>query len=429
MAYSGDSLVVETPTRVAVGTALRSSAGTMTVCPHILALNAGSSTLKFSLFSLDASTTCVLSGVVDRIGSAQSTLSVTGSASHEGTSLAVAAPDHVAALHEVLRRVSATNTKLDAVGHRVVHGGERYRAAQRVDRPMCEELRRIIDLDREHLPSALAMIEAITVAFPDTPQVACFDTEFHRELPRVARILPIPRRYEAMGVHRYGFHGLSYAYLMQELTTINALEASGRVILAHLGNGASMSAVYRQQCVDTTMALTPASGLVMSTRSGDIDPGLAAFLSRREGVDAERFEQIVNHESGLLGVSETSADMRDLLEHEHVDVRAAEAVALFCYQARKCLGAYAAALGGVDSIVFAGGIGEYSPIVRSRICDGLEFLGVVIDPKRNAENASVISANSSRVAVRVMHTNEQLMIARSTGRVLGIDPYSPGVGE
>jgi acetate kinase len=251
--------------------------------------------------------------------------------------------------------------------------------------------------------------------------VACFDTAFHHDLPRVAQLLPIPRRYEAQGVRRYGFHGLSYAFLMGELARLAGREAAqGRVILAHLGNGASLAAVHRGKSMDTSMSFTPTAGVPMSTRSGDLDPGLVWYLARTEGLDAKRFNEMVNFQSGLLGVSETSSDMRDLLEHETQDVRAAEAVALFCYQVKKWIGAFAAALGGLDTLVFAGGIGENAPVVRARICDGLGFLGIVLEEKRNAGNEGVISAETSRVPVRVIHTDEEWMIANTVCRVLGL---------
>jgi len=237
----------------------------------------------------------------------------------------------------------------------------------------------------------------------------------------MAKLLPIPRRYDAKGIQRYGFHGLSYAYLMEELVRLGDPAAkTGRVILAHLGNGASLAAVLNGKSIDTSMGFTPAAGLVMSTRTGDLDPGLAPYLARTEQMTTEQFDGMVNHQSGLLGVSETSSDMRDLLDHEKSDVRAAEAVALFCYQTKKWIGAFAAALGGLDTLVFAGGIGENAAPVRARICDGLNFLGVKLDKARNAKNAAVISANASVVKVRVIRTDEELMIARSVCRILGL---------
>ena len=286
---------------------------------------------------------------------------------------------------------------------------------------MVEELHRLSPFDPEHLPEEILLTEAFHRRFPDLPQVACFDTAFHHDLPRVARLLPIPRRYEAQGVRRYGFHGLSYAFLMGELARLAGTEAAqGRVILAHLGNGASLAAVRDGKPVDTSMSFTPTAGVPMSTRSGDLDPGLVWYLARTEKMSAKQFNEMVNFQSGLLGVSETSSDMRDLLDRETQDVRAAEAVALFCYQVKKWIGAFAAALGGLDTLVFAGGIGENAPTVRARICDGLGFLGIELEEKRNAANEGVISAAASRVAVRVIRTDEECMIARSVCCILGL---------
>jgi len=233
--------------------------------------------------------------------------------------------------------------------------------------------------------------------------------------------LPIPRRYEAQGVRRYGFHGLSYAFLMGELARLGGTEAAqGRVILAHLGNGASLAAVLGGKPMDTSMGFTPTAGVPMSTRSGDIDPGLVWYLARTEKMGAKQFNEMVNSQSGLLGVSETSSDMHDLLGRETKDVRSAEAVALFCYQVKKWIGAFAAALGGLDTLVFAGGIGENAPAVRARICDGLGFLGIELAEKQNAANEGVISKAAGRVAVRVIHTDEELMIAKTVCQVLNL---------
>ena len=251
------------------------------------------------------------------------------------------------------------------------------------------------------------------------PQLACFDTAFHRTMPPVARLLSIPWRYAREGVERYGFHGLSYEYLMGELARVGDKAASrGRVILAHLGNGASLAAVARGKSVDTSMGFTPAAGLVMGTRSGDLDPGLLAFLAIRDRMTPARFERMVNHESGLLGISGSSSDMRDLMLREATDSRAAEAVALFCYQAMKWIGAYAAVLGGVDTLVFAGGIGENSPRARARICSGLGHLGIRLGAPLNARNAPIISTASSGATVRVIKTDEEIVIARSLCRML-----------
>jgi acetate kinase len=289
---------------------------------------------------------------------------------------------------------------------------------ERVTAELLDELHCITPYDPEHLPMEIALMESIRRRYPELPQVVCFDTAFHRTMPPVARLLPVPRRYAAKGVARYGFHGLSCAWLLEELGRLDPVAAKGHVILAHLGNGASMTAVRDGKSIDTSMGFTPAAGLMMSTRTGDIDPGLAWFLMHSEGMTAEQFQTMVNHESGLLGVSETSSDMRDLLLWEVIDIRAAEAVGLFCYQAKKWIGSLASALGGVDTLVFAGGIGENAPPVRERICDGLGFLGIEVDAARNERSAGVISAEGSRATVRVIRTDEEQMIAKSVTRIL-----------
>jgi acetate kinase len=387
----------------------------------VLVLNAGSSSLKFALFDTGPSLARILSGTIDRIGFPESTFTVKGADRLKETTK-ISAPNHASVLNDLFRRIAEITgaAGFAAVGHRVVHGGPRYQETRRVDDAMLAELRRISSFAPEHLPGEISLMEALAEKFPDVPQVACFDTAFHSSMPRVARLISIPRRFEAKGIQRYGFHGLSYAYLMQELErAAGARAANSRVILAHLGNGASMAAVHEGRCMDTTMAFTPAAGLVMSTRSGDLDPGLVYLLARSEQMTAQQFDYMVNRESGLLGISETSSDMRDLLARETEDVRAAEAVALFCYRAKKWIGAYAAALGGLDTLVFAGGIGENASPVRARICEGLGFLGIELDASRNAAQAEVISTDASRVAVRIIRTDEELLIARSACRVLG----------
>ncbi|HWD92663.1 MAG TPA: acetate/propionate family kinase [Verrucomicrobiae bacterium] len=387
----------------------------------VLALNAGSSSLKFALYREADPLARNFSGAIDRIGLPGSTFTLKDTNGRQIEHAEIPAPNHVGALEHLLRRLEEMDddTTFASVGHRVVHGGPHYREPQIVDRAMLAELRRIRSFDPEHLPAEIALMEVFAEKFPGTPQVACFDTSFHRDMPRVAKLLPIPRRYATKGLERYGFHGLSYTYLMQELERVTgARAAKGRIILAHLGNGASMAAVRDGKSIDTTMAFTPAAGLVMSTRSGDLDPGLVTFLARSEGMTPPQFDHMVNRESGLLGVSETSPDMRDLLVRESEDVRAAEAVALFCYQVKKWIGAYAAALGGLDTLVFAGGIGEHASPVRARICAGLEFLGIELDAARNDAHADIISTANSRAEVRIIRTDEELMIARSVCRIL-----------
>jgi acetate kinase len=391
--------------------------------PRILTINGGSSSIKFALFEAGDPLRRILEGRIERIGLPEAAMRVKGLNRADNFSRSVTAPDHTVAVGVLMDWIEERIGVglLTAVGHRVVHGGPKYFDPQRITAEMVEELHRLSPFDPEHLPEEILLTGAFHRRFPDLPQVACFDTAFHHDLPRVARILPIPRRYEAQGVRRYGFHGLSYAFLMGELARLAGPEAAqGRAILAHLGNGASLAAVHGGKSIDTSMGFTPVAGLVMSTRSGDLDPGLLWYLAGTEGLDAKRFNEMVNFESGLLGVSETSSDMLDLLDHETQDVRAAEAVALFCYQVKKWIGAFAAALGGLDTLVFAGGIGENAPIVRARICHGLEFLGIQLEEKQNVANAGVISAAASRVAVRVIHTDEEWMIAKTVCRVLGL---------
>jgi acetate kinase len=395
--------------------------------PCILSINGGSSSIKFALFQAGDSLQRILEGAIERIGLSEVTLQVKGSNQPDNFSRPVAAPDHTAAVNALLDWLVERlgRDALTAVGHRIVHGGPKYSKPQRITGEMLEELHQLSPFDPEHLPEEIQLIQAFQRRFPDLPQVACFDTAFHHDLPRVARLLPIPRRYEAQGVRRYGFHGLSYAFLVKELTRLAGTEAAqSRVILAHLGNGASLAAVRDGKSVDTSMSFTPTAGVPMSTRSGDLDPGLVWYLARTEQMSAKQFNEMVNFQSGLLGISETSSDMRVLLDHETQDVRAAEAVALFCYQVKKWIGAFAAALGGLDTLVFSGGIGENAPTVRARICDGLGFLGIELEEKRNAENEGVISANASRVAVRVIHTDEERMIACLVCRVLRLGRIS-----
>jgi acetate kinase len=390
--------------------------------PCILTINGGSSSIKFAVYPASEPLKRRLYGTVDRIGMSGTNLTFHVPATNQQDSRSVDASDHKSAATFLMDWLEQRHDfdSVRAVGHRVVHGMH-HTAAELVTQELLEELHRLSPYDPDHLPSEIELIETFRQSRPKLPQVACFDTAFHRTMPRVAKLLPIPRRYDAKGVQRYGFHGLSYAYLLEELARLGDPAATaGRVILAHLGNGASMAAVRDGKSIDTSMSFTPTAGLVMSTRSGDLDPSLFPYFARTEQMTAKQFSVMVNHSSGLLGVSETSSDMRDLLAQEAHDIRAAEAVALFCYQAKKWIGAFAAALGGVDTFVFAGGIGENAPLVRARICDGLGFLGIELSESRNAETAGVISTDASRATVRVIRTDEDLMIARSVRRIIGL---------
>jgi acetate kinase len=387
----------------------------------VLAINAGSSSIKFAVHEAGPASTPSLHGKLDRIGIDGTMLSWT---TRQGSSeRGFDGPNPQTATSLLIDWLEAQNVfaSISGVGHRLVHGLERTEPA-RITPDVLTELHRATPYAPDHLPREIQLIEALGERYPRLSQVACFDTAFHAGMPAVARLLPIPRRYYEKGVRRYGFHGLSYAYLLDELARVAGHEvAGGRVVLAHLGNGVSLAAVAGGKSIDTSMGFTPAAGLVMSTRSGDLDPGVASFLARTEGMTAAGFDQMVNHDSGLLGVSQISSDMRDLLAREADDVRAAEAVALFCYQAKKWVGAFAAALGGLDTIVFSAGIGERSAPIRARICEGLGFLGVELHDARNDVHAAVISTDASRVTVRVIRTDEELMIARSVVRVLGLD--------
>jgi acetate kinase len=389
----------------------------------LLTINGGSSSIRFALFDVGEPLRRLLDGKVDRIGLSGTNLTFKDATGQSQNSLTIDASDRHSAVGFLLDWLETQQAlaSVKAVGHRVVHGMT-HSEPERVTPELLDELHRITPYDPDHLPLEIESIEAFRQHHPALPQVACFDTAFHRTMPRVASLLPIPRRYEAAGVRRYGFHGLSYEFLMEELARLGDPAATkGRVILAHLGNGASLAAVRDGNSIDTSMGFTPTSGLVMSSRSGDLDPGLVSYLARTEQMSASQFSEMVNQASGLLGVSEISSDLRDLLARESDDVRAAEAVALFCYQAKKWIGSFAAALGGLDTLVFAGGIGENAALIRERICDGLGFLDIELDQKRNAKNASLISTDGGRVAVRVIRTDEEIMIARSVVRLLGLD--------
>jgi acetate kinase len=390
--------------------------------PSVLAINGGSSSIRFALYEQGEPLRRLLDGKVDRVGLSGTNLTFKDSIGKPQDRRAIKTTDHLSAVAYLLDWLETQPgfASVKAVGHRVVHGMKHFEP-ERVSPKLLDELRRITPYDPEHLPLAIELIKTFRQRHSALPQVACFDTAFHRTMPRVATLLPIPRRYEAAGVRRYGFHGLSYEFLMEELARLGDRAATkGRVILAHLGNGASLAAVRDGKSIDTSMGFTPTAGLVMSTRTGDVDPGLVSYLARTERMSAARFQKMVNHESGLLGVSGTSSDVRDLLAHEDRDARAADALALFCYQAKKWIGSFAAALGGLDTLVFSGGIGENAPLVRARICEGLSFLGIKLNKPRNAKNAPLISTDAGQVTVRVIRTDEELMIARSVIRVLGL---------
>jgi acetate kinase len=390
----------------------------------VLTINGGSSSIRFAVFEAGDPPNRVLSGKMERIGGSDTELTVDHGEDQTTTHTKIDIKKNGTAVDSLLDWLESQLALADlgAVGHRVVHGMLRT-APARVTEELLQELKGIIAFDPEHLPREIELIEAVRRRYPKLPQAVCFDTAFHRSMPLVATQLPIPRRYGEKGIKRYGFHGLSYTFLMQELARLGDPAAvRGRVILAHLGSGASLAAVRDGQSMDTSMGFTPAAGLVMGTRSGDLDPGLMSYLASADAMTPAKFQTLVNHESGLLGISGTSSDVRDLLGRESNDPRAAEALELFCYQARKWIGSFCAALGGLDTLVFAGGIGENAAPVRRRICQGLAFLGIDIDAAANDRHAPRISTDTGAVSVRVIRTDEESVIATLTLRVLGCEP-------
>ena len=379
----------------------------------VLTINGGSSSIKFALFNKEEPPLQLFHGEIEGMGSKNAQLRFTNSMTDQQNSIPLPTADYSEAANLLIKWLEKQQefVSIEAIGHRIVHG-MKHTNPEPITATLLAELKQISVYDPVHLPLAIMLIEIFQKQYPDLTQIACFDTSFHASMPSVAKQLAIPRRFSDKGIQRYGFHGLSYAYLMQELKRVAGNEtAQGKIILAHLGNGASLAAVKEGKSMDTSMGFTPTSGLVMGTRTGDLDPGVGLYLIESEKMNAKQFNHLINHESGLLGISETNADMRELLEQEGTDHRAAEAVELFCYQTKKWIGAYAAVLGGLDTLIFSAGIGEHSPEVRKRICDGLQFLGIELDEPRNEKNEAIISTDTSKVCVRIIKTNEELMIA------------------
>jgi len=388
---------------------------------HIFSINSGSSSIKFSLYGLGKTESLILKGGLAGIGIERGDFQAEDQAGHQLAAQKLNLPDHDAAWKTLFDWLQGheIGKDLHAVGHRLVHGGTAHVKPQLVSSALIEDLKLLIPLAPDHLPDEIKGLEAVRRYFSDLPQIVCFDTAFHRRMPEVAQRYALPKPLFQAGLRHYGFHGLSYEYVTQELVKeAGAKEASGKLIIAHLGNGASMAAIEGGRSLDTTMGLTPAGGLVMSARVGDLDPGVIVYLLQEKGMTPAAVNYLINHQSGLLGVSGISADMHDLLAQEDTQADAALAVGLFCYQARKFIGALATVLGGLDTFIFTGGIGENSAIIRARICANLEFLGIHLDPDLNQGNAPIISKQDSSVTVRVMKTNEELMIARHTRDLL-----------
>ena len=381
---------------------------------RVLTINTGSSSLKVALYDCAESESLILTANAERIGMPNGAVRIFKASGAPAITLSGDLRDHRSALAMVFTWLAQHNFDQPraVVGHRVVFGGPKFRAAAVISPALCAALRELVPLDPEHLPQALDAMEFVREHESKVLQVACFDTAFHRDLPAVAQKYALPPKYFADGILRYGFHGLSYQFIVHTLRKLDGALAEGRVIVAHLGNGASMAAIHAGRCIDTSMGFTPDSGLVMGTRAGDIDPGALLQVLALNAMDPLAVKVLINQHSGLLGVSGSSADMQVLLAREASDAMAAEAIALFCYRAKKVLGAYVAALGGLDVLVFTGGIGEHAAPVRERICAGLEWLGIHIDRPRNQRGEAIISTTKSPVKVRVLPTDEGLMIAR-----------------
>jgi len=382
----------------------------------ILCINVGSSSCKFSLYSVSSGAESIVAeGAADRIGSSGGTITIRDA---NGRSIAESDRDlarpqvAVDALFDEFERLKLP--RLDVVGHRIVHGGAHHVAPEIVTPALIADLKRLIAFAPLHMPGGIEGVEAVAARHPKLPQVACFDTAFHRGMPERAERFPLPRELWDAGVRRYGFHGISYEYIMQAL----GADVPTRLIIAHLGNGASMAAVENGRPLDTTMGFTPAGGFMMGTRPGDLDPGVILYLLEQKGYDAAQLSRLVNLKSGLLGVSGLSSDVKTLLDARGSNANAAMAVEMFCYQIKKAIGALAAALGGLDMLVFTGGIGEHAAAVRAEACQGLAHLGLAIDPRRNDSNQDTISAADSRCRVRVIPTNENLMVARHAARLV-----------
>ena len=387
---------------------------------NILTVNCGSSSIKFALYETYRKTTKILSGHIKRIGLDDTAFNITNHITGATEEIKTATKSFKASAKFLITRLKKEIcfNNVGCIGHRIVYGLE-HTDPVIIDNQLLNKLNKIRDYDPDHLPAEIEIIKLFKKQFPTLLQVACFDTSFHTTMPNLAKILPIPRRFAKAGIRRYGFHGLSYTYLLEKLKQAEGADKSkGKIILAHLGNGASLAALKEGKSIDTSMGFTPAGGLVMGTRTGDLDPGVAWYMIDKEKMNAKKFNKVINHESGLLGVSGISADMQDLLKKESSHVYAADAVALFCYQVKKWIGAYTAVLNGLDILIFSGGIGENSPTIRSRICKGFDYLNIEIDEKENIKNAMLISTKKSKVKVYVIPTDEEIIIANSAKKLL-----------
>jgi len=386
---------------------------------NILVINGGSSSIKFALYNMAENFIKIFSGQIKRIGLSEPEFTVINNIQKKNE-IIIDAKNFTEAAEVLIEWLKKQKDfeQVICIGHRIVHG-MKHTEAVIIEEHLLMQLDQISDYDPVHLPAEIEMIRLFKKHFSSLMQVACFDTAFHTTIPAVAKTFALPNRYFKEGIQRYGFHGISYSYLMQEIKDQNEAEANGKIILAHLGNGASLAAVKEGKCIDTSMGFTPAGGIPMGTRSGDLDPGVALYLMQK-GMDAAQFNELINHQSGLEGISGMSSDMQDLLQHEKENKDVALAIDIFCYQIKKYIGGYAAALGGLDILVFSGGIGENAPVIRERICKGLEYLNIQINEEKNNKNHWQISGDESEVKVYVVPTNEELMIAKMTAELYEI---------
>jgi acetate kinase len=384
---------------------------------NILTINSGSSSIKFSLYKMEDREEKVLSGRVEGIRQQNTIFFVQDSTGKILKQQRLTIHNHRHALKTILNWLKSNgfDRKLDAIGHRVVHGGRKYSKPVIVTPGLLKELRKLGPFLPEHLPHEIAAIETAGRSYPRIKQVACFDTAFHRNMPMYAQLYALPRSLIKEGVLRYGFHGISYEYIISQLSREKDRKAAkSRIIIAHLGHGASMVAISNKRALDTTMGFTPAGGLIMSTRTGDLDPGVLIYLMKQKRMTPAQINELVNSKSGIMGISGCSGDMKEILEKAKRQSKAREAVTLFCYHIKKFMGSLIMVLGGLDNLIFTGGIGENSPEIRKLVCDGLKFMNITIDPYKNMKNSPIISRPDSAVTVRVMKTNEELMIARHT---------------
>jgi acetate kinase len=384
----------------------------------MLIINCGSSSLKFGIYATTG-LQLVQAGIISSIGELKGRLKISNSDHDTITYESKAYKNINAAVSEIIAYLGehADEFTISAIGHRIVQGGPDHRLPELITDALLQQLHQLVYLAPNHLPGEIEAIQALKNAYPNLPQVACFDTAFHKDMPDHVKYYPLPHEFQKKGLIKYGFHGLSYEYIMHELIEANPVAKEQKTIIAHLGNGASMVAVNNGVGVDTTMGLSPVGGLVMSTRCGDLDPGVLLFLLKEYHLTANQLDNLLSKQSGLKAICGDS-DVQELLKAEEHNPEAALALTVFCYQARKFIGALAAAMGGLNALVFTGGIGANSATIRERICNGLEFIGIELDSQANQTGSGVLSCDTSRVSVRAMKTDEEIMIAKHTNRIL-----------